>query len=73
MKAKTVLFLTLCIDSNRTPEENLGIYYLQKSLEQHGVMSEFIDCWLEGIDHIQLLKNTNLDKYLFIGITGCLR
>lgn len=72
MKAKTVLFLTLCIDSNRTPEENLGIYYLQKSLEQHGVMSEFIDCWLEGIDHIQLLKNTNLDKYLFIGITGCL-
>lgn len=72
MKTKKVLFLTLNIDSNRTPEENLGIYYLQKALDQNEVKSEFMDCWLEGLDHIQVLKNLNFEEYLFIGITGCL-
>lgn len=72
MNDKKVLFITLAINSNRTPEENLGVYYLQKSLMQYGRASEFIDCWLEGVNHVHLLKHIDLEKYLFVGITGCL-
>lgn len=72
MNRKHVLFLTLNVCSNRTPEENLGIYYLQKSLSQYGIDSDYIDCWLEEINHLETIKNLYLENYLFIGLSGCL-
>ncbi|WP_425756280.1 B12-binding domain-containing radical SAM protein [Ihubacter sp. rT4E-8] len=69
---KKILFLTLNTTSNRTPEENLGIYYLQEALYKQGIQSEYIDCWLEGKDHLQLADEINDKEYLFVGISGCL-
>lgn len=69
---KKILFLTLNTTSNRTPEENLGIYYLQEALYKRGIQSEYIDCWLEDKEHLQLADEINEKEYLFIGISGCL-
>ena len=69
---KKILFMSLNVTSNRTPEENLGVYYLQKALSNKNIQNEYIDCWLEKKDHINLIQSINLSNYLFISITGCL-
>lgn len=45
---KIPLFLVLNVESNRTPEENLGVYYLQDALLKEGIESDYRDLWLEN-------------------------
>lgn len=69
---KRPLFLVLNIESHRTPEENLGIYYLQAALKDEGIDSEYRDLWLENIDSKEFSTSYDFSKTLFVGISGCL-
>ncbi|EAE6605783.1 B12-binding domain-containing radical SAM protein, partial [Listeria monocytogenes] len=64
--------LVLNIESHRTPEENLGIYYLQAALKAVGIDSAYRDLWLENTDSLHFSKTYDFSKTLFIGISGCL-
>lgn len=62
----------LNVESHRTPEENLGIYYLQAALATEGIESDYVDLWLEGISSYDFIKDYDFSDVLFIGISGCL-
>lgn len=68
---KKILFLVLNTVSHRTPEENLGVYYLMEILKNNNYKCEFIDAWIENIDNSNLLKKINLDEFAAIGISSC--
>lgn len=69
---KIPLFLVLNVESNRTPEENLGVYYLQDALLKEGIESDYRDLWLENLSTEEFVNQYDFNKVLFIGISCCI-
>ncbi|MGV8957918.1 hypothetical protein [Lactococcus lactis] len=72
MNKKIPLFLVLNVESHRTPEENLGIYYLQAALKASGTDSDYRDLWLENMSTKNFIEKYDFSGMLFIGVSGCL-